>query len=137
MQIDILSQMPDFAYGSAFFNVRMYAQPAGVKTQELENNSFPGHAGRPGQVGGSVGKGSSPSSKELLEKMAFDDADGSFGYITEKDNNMNLDLSSKKSQEMILKLQDKGKLVYDMAHDMIVVPGVIEKALEWNRKHDA
>lgn len=33
------------------------AQPAGVKTQELENNSFPGHKGRPGQVGGSVAEG--------------------------------------------------------------------------------
>lgn len=38
------------------------AQPAGVKTQELENNSFPGHAGRPGQVGGSVSSGGSSAS---------------------------------------------------------------------------
>lgn len=46
------------------------AQPAGVKTQELENNSFPGHAGRPGQVGGSQSVKSAAQLKMEAEQHA-------------------------------------------------------------------
>lgn len=72
--------------------------------------------------------------KQLIEAMKFNPEDGSFGYIMEHDNNMNLDLTG--HDEMICKMQSKGLLVYDMAHDIIVIPGSIDLALEWNKNND-
>lgn len=49
----------------------------------IENNSFPGHAGRPGKVGGSVGKGGGAGVK-IGTEIKFGELPGQAGYSYKK-----------------------------------------------------